>query len=83
MYLKQQKLVTSAARPSLPSISWLETGPEWLVTYRITSGTQEISKTRLVKGAATDASASDNEIPTFAAVSAPQSLAPSPQKPQQ
>ena len=64
MYLKQQKLVTSAARPSLMSV-----------------GTQEMSKMRLVKGAATDASASESETPTSAALSAPQSLAPSPQKP--
>lgn len=49
----------------------------------MTSGTQVMSNTRLVKGAATDASASESEIPTSAAFSAPQSLAPSPQKPQQ
>lgn len=36
--------------------------------------------TNLVKGAATDASASESEIPTSAALRAPQSLAPSPQK---
>ena len=52
-------------------------------TNRITVGTHEMSKTRDVKGAATEASASDNEIPTSAALSAPQSLAPSPQNPQQ
>src|ERR1700742_34243 len=63
MYLKQQKLVTRAARPSL-----------------IRVGTQEMSKIWLVNGAATDASASDRETPTSAALSAPQSLAPSPQK---
>ena len=66
MYLKQQKLVTSAALPS-----------------RMSLGTQEMSKTWLVNGAATDASASDRDIPTSAAFKAPQSLAPSPQKPQQ
>jgi len=49
----------------------------------MTSGTQEISNTLLVKGAATDASASDNEMPTSAAFKAPQSFAPSPQNPQQ
>lgn len=66
MYLKQLKLVTNAALPSL-----------------IISGTHEISNTLLVNGAATDASASDNEIPTSAAFKAPQSLAPSPQNPTQ
>ena len=40
---------------------------------------QEISGVLLVNGAATDASASDKETPTSAALSAPQSLAPSPQ----
>ncbi|KAH3663094.1 hypothetical protein OGATHE_004670 [Ogataea polymorpha] len=47
----------------------------------MTSKTHEISKILDVNGAATDASASLNEIPTSAAFSAPQSLAPSPQKP--
>ncbi|KAH3665608.1 hypothetical protein OGAPHI_003796 [Ogataea philodendri] len=47
----------------------------------ITSRTHEISKMRDVNGAATDASASLSEIPTSAALSAPQSFAPSPQKP--
>ncbi|KAL7350531.1 hypothetical protein ACKS0A_02960 [Histoplasma ohiense] len=64
--LKQQKLVTKAALPSL-----------------ITCGTHDISNTRLVNGAATDASASEREMPTSAAFSAPQSFAPSPQNPQQ
>ena len=45
------------------------------------SGTQRISKTREVNGAATDASASESEMPTSAAFKAPQSFAPSPQKP--
>ncbi len=62
MYLKQLKLVTSAARPS-----------------RMTSGTQVMSKTRLVNGAATEASASEREMPASAALRAPQSFAPSPQ----
>jgi hypothetical protein len=50
---------------------------------RMTSGTQEILKILLVNGAATDASASDSEMPTSAAFKAPQSFAPSPQKPTQ
>lgn len=87
MYLKQQKLVTNAARPSLQLISCqtcLEV-PEvsTVPTYLIKVGTQDMSNWRLVNGAATDASASDNEIPTSAAFKAPQSFAPSPQKPQQ
>ncbi len=45
-----------------------------------TAGTQVMSGEREVKGAATDASASEREIPTWAAFRAPQSLAPSPQK---
>lgn len=49
----------------------------------MTLGTQDISKIRLVNGAATDASASESEIPTSAAFKAPQSLAPSPQNPQE
>jgi len=44
----------------------------------MTSMTQLMSGVRLVKGAATDASASDREIPTSAAFSAAQSFAPSP-----
>ena len=43
--------------------------------------TQLISGVFDVNGAAIDASASDNEIPTSAAFKAPQSFAPSPQKP--
>lgn len=42
------------------------------------SMTQLISGVLLVKGAATDASASDSDIPTSAALSAAQSFAPSP-----
>ena len=61
MYLKQLKLVTRAARPSL-----------------ITSSTHPMSGVLLVNGAATDASASDNDNPTSAALSAAQSFAPSP-----
>jgi len=49
--------------------------------YFNNSTTQEISYTLEVNGAATDASASLNESPTFAAFKAGQSLAPSPQKP--
>lgn len=59
---------------------WRRVIREW---YLITSGTQVMSNTLLVKGAATDASASDSDIPTSAAFKAPQSLAPSPQNPQQ
>ena len=84
MYLKQLKLVTNAARPSLKTVvSKKSLGKEGKDQYRMTSGTQVISNTRLVNGAATDASASDKEIPTSAAFKAPQSLAPSPQNPQQ
>jgi hypothetical protein len=61
MYLKQLKLVTRAARPSL-----------------MTSSTHPMSGVLLVNGAATDASASDNDNPTSAALSAAQSFAPSP-----
>jgi hypothetical protein len=83
MYLKQLKLVTKAARPSLwCNISQRPQGT-WEEPYRMTSGTHVMSKIRLVKGAATDASASESEMPTSAAFKAPQSLAPSPQKPQQ
>ena len=82
MYLKQQKLVTKAARPSLYiELAVFSIGREFI--HRMTSGTQEMSNMRLVNGAATEASASDNEIPTSAAFKAPQSFAPSPQKPQQ
>lgn len=45
---------------------------------RITSGTQRMSGTLEVKGAAMLASASDSEMPACAAFSAAQSLAPSP-----
>src|SRR2546421_4532899 len=50
---------------------------------RISVGTQEMSNMWLVNGAATEASASERDIPTSAALRAPQSLAPSPQNPQQ
>ena len=66
----------------LATIACLYKGPERKI-YLINVGTQEISNWRLVNGAATEASASDNEIPTSAAFKAPQSFAPSPQKPQQ
>jgi hypothetical protein len=64
MNLKQLKLVTRLALPSL-----------------MTSRKHRMSGCRLVKGAATLASASDSERPTSAALRAPQSFAPSPQKP--
>ena len=41
-------------------------------------GTYLISPQEAVKGAATDASESDNDTPTFAVRNAPQSFAPSP-----
>lgn len=44
--------------------------------------TQRMSCTLLVKGAAIEASASLSEMPTAAALRAPQSLAPSPHIPQ-
>lgn len=47
----------------------------------MTSMTQEMSGEELVKGAATEASASEREIPRSAAFKAPQSLAPSPHIP--
>lgn len=85
MYLKQQKLVTKAARPSLlhQAVRIVVNARLGMYTHFINAGTQEISKTRLVNGAATDASASEREMPTSAALSAPQSFAPSPQKQQQ
>ena len=84
MYLKQQKLVTRAARPSLSVTlvrNWQKGNLRRL--YLIISGTHVMLNTLLVNGAATEASASDNEMPTSAALRAPQSFAPSPQKPQQ
>lgn len=47
--------------------------PSW-----ISRGTQVMLSLREVKGAATDASADDREIPASAAFKAPQSLQPSP-----
>ena len=44
----------------------------------ISAGTHEMSGVLEVKGEATEASASDSEIPASAALRAPQSLAPSP-----
>ena len=44
----------------------------------ITSGTHDIFGSFDVKGDATDASASDRDIPACAVLKAPQSLAPSP-----
>src|SRR5437016_4509952 len=78
MYLKQLKLVTNAARPSLSINPAIKKG-----AYRISCTTQLISKLRLVKGAATLASASERLTPTSAAFRAPQSFAPSPQNPTQ
>lgn len=83
MYLKQLKLVTRAARPSLQNYQLRDIGRGIEVYYLMTSGTQVMSNTLLVNGAATDASASESEIPTSAAFKAPQSFAPSPQNPQQ
>lgn len=86
MYLKQLKLVTRAARPSLIDSQQSEhpaTNRSVLSTHRMTSGTQRMSNTLEVNGAATDASASESEMPTSAAFKAPQSFAPSPQNPQQ
>ena len=45
---------------------------------RMTVRTQEMLVTRLVKGEATEASVSDRDMPVWAALRAPQSLAPSP-----
>jgi hypothetical protein len=50
-------------------------------TYDMTSSKDEISGRLLVKGAATDASASDKEIPISAVLSAGASFAPSPVNP--
>lgn len=47
----------------------------------MSSGTQEMLDFLEVKEEATDASASDREIPALAALRAPQSLAPSPHMP--
>lgn len=47
----------------------------------MTLGTHEMFGTLEVNGEATDASASDSEIPACAVRSAPQSLAPSPHIP--
>ena len=49
----------------------------------MTIGTHSILDVLDVNGDATDASASDNEIPTWAVFKAPQSLAPSPHMPTQ
>ena len=50
-------------------------------SYRMRVGTQVILGSLEVKGEATDASASDREIPAWAVFSAPQSFAPSPHIP--
>ena len=49
----------------------------------MTVGTHSMLALLEVKGEATEASASDNEIPACAVFSAPQSLAPSPHIPTQ
>lgn len=49
--------------------------------YLISSGTQLMFSDLEVKGEATEASASDRDTPTSAALRAPQSLAPSPHMP--
>ena len=51
------------------------------LTYRMTSSSDEMSGLLLVNGAATDASASDNEIPMSAVLRAGASFAPSPVNP--
>lgn len=51
--------------------------------HRMTVGTHSMLAWQEVKGDATDASASEREMPTSAAFSAPQSLAPSPHIPTQ
>lgn len=50
-------------------------------THLMSSGTQLMSADLDVNGDATDASASDSDTPTSAALRAPQSLAPSPHIP--
>lgn len=55
--------------------------PSSLSTYLMTVGTHEILGVFEVKGEATEASASDKEIPAWAVLRAPQSLAPSPHIP--
>jgi hypothetical protein len=81
MNLKALKLVTKAARPSLCARIDIGAPNKTQLTHRMTSMAQEISGELLVNGAATDASASDSDKPMSAALRAPQSLAPSPQKP--
>ena len=49
-----------------------------MIPSLINSGTQDMFGSFDVKGEATDASASDNEIPACAFLRAPQSFAPSP-----
>lgn len=52
-----------------------------LLPHLISSGTQLMFSDLEVKGEATEASASDRDTPTSAALRAPQSLAPSPHMP--
>ena len=49
-----------------------------MIPSRINSGTQDMFGSFDVNGDATEASASDNEIPAWALLRAPQSFAPSP-----
>ena len=93
MYLKIPNDVTKAHRPMLRRNNGLiHLKKHFIITtlllkYQIfehilpsliTSGTQEIFGSFDVKGDATDASASDRDIPACAVLKAPQSLAPSP-----
>lgn len=57
--------------------------PRGFSPHRMTVGTHSMLAWQEVKGDATDASASEREMPTSAAFSAPQSLAPSPHIPTQ
>jgi hypothetical protein len=82
MYLKQLKEVTSAARPSLQSIRISRKVKDLPnATHRMTSRREDISGLLLVNGAATEASASDKEMPMSAVFKAGASFAPSPVNP--
>lgn len=93
MYLKRLKEVTREQRPSLQtqgetkmvssntSDRKLQQHQSLLLPHLMSSGTQLMSSVLDVKGEATEASASDRETPTSAALKAPQSLAPSPHMP--
>ena len=64
-------------------ICWLQliSSPDFGVTYLMTVGTQVMLASLDVNGEATDASASEREMPACAVFSAPQSFAPSPHIP--